>query len=77
MVGRDRVRVRARRLSDALEAAYVALPGLRHHLVLASGELRPHILCVLNDEHVPREHIAETTLAEGDEIWIWQAITGG
>ena len=77
MVGTDRVRVRAGCVAEALEAAYAATPALRHHLAQDSGELRPHVLCLLNGEHVPRDALATTVLTEGDEIAIWQAITGG
>jgi len=77
MVGKDRVRVRARTLPEALEAAYAALPQLRHHLAQESGELRPHVLCLVNGESVPRDAVATTRLADGDEIWIHQAISGG
>jgi sulfur carrier protein ThiS len=77
MVGRDRLRVRGRSLPEALEAAYAELPQLRYHLTLESGDLRPHVLCIVNGESVPRDEIAATTLADGDEIWIHQAISGG
>lgn len=77
VVGRDRVRVRGRTLPEALEAAYAELPQLRYHLTLDSGDLRPHVLCILNGESVDRDAVSETELAEGDEIWIHQAISGG
>ena len=76
-VGKDRLRVRGRNLPEALRAAYDALPQLRYHLTLDSGELRPHVLCIVNGESVLREEVATTTLTEGDEIWIHQAISGG
>ena len=77
MVGRDRLRLRARNLPDAFEAAFAELPHLRDHLTLESGELRPHVLCILNGEAVPRGEVETTALAQGDEIWIHQAISGG
>ena len=77
VVGKDRIRLRGRTLREALDAAYAELPRLRHHIALESGDLRPHVLCILNGESVPREELAETELAEGDEIWIHQAISGG
>ena len=76
-VGTDRVRVSGRTLPEALEAAFEALPQLRHHLMQPSGELRPHVLCLVNGEHVPRDDIAATPLRDGDEILIHQAISGG
>jgi sulfur carrier protein ThiS len=77
VVGKDRVEVRGRTLPEALEAAYEALPRLRHHIALESGGLRPHVLCILNGASVPRDEVDTTKLAEGDEIWIHQAISGG
>lgn len=77
MVGTDRVSVRGRTLPEALEAAFGELPRLRYHLMLESGELRPHVLCIVNGEAVPRDEVAATRLAEGDEVWIHQAISGG
>ncbi len=73
-VGRDRIQVRGRDLQKALDAAFAELPQLRHHLMLESGDLRPHILCIVNGESVLRDEVAATTLAEGDEILIHQAI---
>lgn len=78
MVGSDRVRVRGATLPEALEAAYQALPQLRYHLTIEdSDELRPHVLCLVNGESVPRDEVASTALADGDEVWIHQAISGG
>jgi len=77
VVERDRLRVRGGTLPEALEAAYEALPNLRHHLAQDSGELRPHVLCVVNGEAVPREEVAGRKLQDGDEILIHQAISGG
>ncbi len=77
VVGKDRLRVRGRNLPEAFDAAYAELPQLRHHLTLESGELRPHILCIVNGESVQRDEFAGTELADGDEIWVHQAISGG
>ena len=76
-VGTDRIEVRGRDLPEALEAAYAELPQLRYHLTLDSGELRPHVICIVNGASVPRDDVAETELKEGDEVWIHQAISGG
>jgi len=77
VAGWRRVELEGRTIGEALEAAFARTPVLRHHLVLESGELRPHILCVLNDETVPRDGLLSTRLSEGDEILIHQAISGG
>jgi sulfur carrier protein ThiS len=77
IAGGDRFEVRGRTIPEALEAAFAAVPVLRHHLTLETGELRPHILCLRNGESVLRAEIASTALAEGDELRIHQAISGG
>jgi sulfur carrier protein ThiS len=77
VIGRDRLHVRGTTLPEAIEDAFEQVPLLRHHLTLKSGGLRPHILCLLNGESVPRDQIEATALSEGDEILIHQAISGG
>jgi sulfur carrier protein ThiS len=77
VVGTDRVKVRGGSVPEALSDAYEKLPRLRHHLTLDSGELRPHILCLVNGESVLRDEIAGTKLSDGDELLIHQAISGG
>ena len=77
MVGKERLTVRGETLPEALEAAFEALPNLRYHLTLEGGGLRPHVLCLVNGESVPRDDVATRTLADGDEVEIHQAISGG
>lgn len=77
MVGTDRATVRGRTVQEALEAAFAALPHLREHLTQDSGELRPHVLCLLNGEALPRGEVASTRLQDGDALEIHQAISGG
>ncbi|MDH3591089.1 MAG: hypothetical protein OER88_04385, partial [Planctomycetota bacterium] len=57
MLGRDRIQVRGNTLPEALAAAYAELPQLRYHVALESGELRPHILCIVNGESVLRDDV--------------------
>ncbi|MCI0651636.1 MAG: MoaD/ThiS family protein [Planctomycetes bacterium] len=77
VVGRDRLEVRGSNISEALESAFAQVPVLRHHLMLESGELRPHVLCLVNGESVLRARVRSTALAAGDELRIHQAISGG
>lgn len=77
VVGRDRLQVEGRTLPQVLEAAYAALPQLRYHLTLEDGELRPHVLCLVNGDSVPRDAFTDCEMHDGDEVWIHQAISGG
>ena len=72
-VGTTRLQVEGRTLRDALEDAYRRLPALRHHLCEESGRFRAHILCFLGGERKP----LGSELEAGDEISIFQAISGG
>jgi sulfur carrier protein ThiS len=50
---------------------------LRRHLTLETGELRPHVLCLVNGTCLDRAGWREAPLEDGDEILIHQAISGG
>lgn len=76
-VGADRIDVAGRTVGEALDAACDALPNLRQHILLASGELRPHVLCLVNDAALHRDGYSGHALRDGDEIVIHQAISGG
>ena len=76
-VGKTRLQVSGGTIVEVLEAAFDALPGLRHHLQLDSGQLRPHLLCLVNDQLVDRSEHLSRLLADGDELLIHQAISGG
>ena len=46
-------------------------------LILEAGELRPHVLLMLNDQctrWLPEE---KQRLSDGDRLVIWQAVSGG
>ena len=76
-VGADRVEVAGATVREALDAACAALPALRQHILLADGNLRPHVLCLLNGDALPRRGFADQPVRDGDEILIHQAISGG
>ena len=77
VAGRERMEVQGHHIAEALEAAFTEIPLLRHHIALDSGELRPHVLVILNGTAVDRASIDQIPLASGDEILIHQAISGG
>lgn len=76
-VGADRVRVNGSTVGEALHEAFAALPKLRQHILLEDGELRPHVLCLVNGENLLRDGYAGHPVEDGDEILIHQAISGG
>ena len=76
-VGADRIRVEGATVGEALDAACAALPNLRAHILQESGELRPHVLCLLNGRNLLRDGFAGHAVEDGDELLIHQAISGG
>jgi sulfur carrier protein ThiS len=76
-VGADRCQVTGRTVREAFDNAFVELPRLRQHILLADGALRPHVLCLVNGEVLRRNTFADHPLRDGDEILIHQAISGG
>lgn len=72
-IGTTRLQVQGRTLGDALEDAYRQIPALRHHLCQEDGEFRAHVLCFLEGDRKP----LDSKLSDGDEISIFQAISGG
>jgi len=77
VAGWRRLACEGRTIGEALEFAFGKTPVLRHHLLLDTGELRPHVLCILDGVVVPRGNLLATPLTEGAEILIHQAISGG
>jgi sulfur-carrier protein len=77
VLARDSLAVDANTLHDALEEAYVQLPGLRVHLCDESGQFRRHVLCFVNDVNTRWLNGDDPPLQEGDCITILQAVSGG
>jgi molybdopterin synthase sulfur carrier subunit len=77
--GRDRIEVGGSpsTLGDALEALWVVCPGLRDRVVTEQREIREHVNVFVGVENVRYTGGLETPLADGAEISIFQAVSGG
>lgn len=76
LVGGDRrMTVDADDVVGALDAACSRHPQLRVHVFAANGSLRPHVTCLLDGE-VVRDAL-DRPVADGDEIVVLQAVSGG
>ena len=74
---RDSLAVSVGTLQEALEDAYVQLPGLRVHLCDESGRFRRHVLCFVNEVNTRWLDGQDPPLHDGDCITILQAVSGG
>ena len=77
VTGCEVLQVSGATVQEALEDAFRQIPVLRHHLMGEDGQLRPHILCILNGSNLPRSKILQTVVSDGDGLFIQQAISGG
>lgn len=77
VAGKTRFVVEGRSVSAALDSAYAQVPVLRHHLTTDRGALRPHVLVLHNGVNLDRRKLSDEILRDGDELVIFQAISGG
>lgn len=59
---------------DALRGTY---PGVHDRVLTERGELRPHVNLFVGDERIRGAGALETPLAEGSELVILPAVSGG
>lgn len=76
-VGCTELRLSAGTLREALEEGFRKLPALKFHLLAEDGDLRPHVLCFVNDTLFREIASVRISLEDGDEISFVQAVSGG
>jgi molybdopterin converting factor small subunit len=64
-------------LHDALEGLFAAYPGLRDRLLTERREIRPHVNVFVGNREARTTGGLGTPLADGMEISIIPAISGG
>lgn len=69
--------VAARTVGEALEALEQAYPGLKDYLLDEQGRLRKHVNIFVQGELIADRATLGDRLAEGDEVLIFQALSGG
>lgn len=74
--GRE-VRVEARTVAEAVAALEVLAPGLAFYLCDELGRVRRHVNLFVNTERIRDRRTMSDPLAEGDTLWVLQALSGG
>ena len=64
-------------LLQALQALFIAYPGLRDRILTESGETRPHVNIFVANENVRYTGGLATAIPAGAEVSIVPAISGG
>ncbi len=77
--GRSRVEIAGApgTLSDALACLWGRYPGIRDRIATEQGHIREHINIFVGDEHMRYTGGLMTPLADGAEIAIVPAVSGG
>lgn len=61
----------------ALDAVFERTPGLRSYLLDDQGRLRRHVNVFVNERPVADRTRLADPVADGDEIFVFQALSGG
>jgi molybdopterin converting factor small subunit len=61
----------------AIERLNERFPGLRERVCEPDGTARKHINMFVNHQHIHALDGMDTHLADGDELWIIPAVSGG
>jgi len=52
-------------------------PGLRDYLLDDRGALRPHVNVFIGDEMIQDRETLQDPVGEGDQLYVFQALSGG
>ncbi len=74
---RSSYELEATTVREALDALFRTEPALRVHIFSEDGELRPHVLCFLNERNTRWLEDLTAPTSDGDVITIMQAVSGG
>jgi sulfur-carrier protein len=69
--------VAATTLAEALGAAFVAAPALRHYVLDDQGAIRKHVAVFINSMMLSKRDDLTRALSSGDRIDVAQALSGG
>jgi sulfur-carrier protein len=64
-------------LAEALRAAFMAAPALKHYVLDDQGSIRKHVAVFVNSLMLPKRDDLHIALLPGDRIDVAQALSGG
>ncbi|MBL8309725.1 MAG: MoaD/ThiS family protein [Burkholderiales bacterium] len=69
--------VSAGTLDAVLRAAFLAAPMLERYVLDEQGAVRKHVAVFVNNEMIAKRDDLSQPLADGDAVWVIQALSGG
>lgn len=64
-------------LGAVLRAAFTAAPMIERYVLDEQGAVRKHVAVFVNNQIIPSRGDLSQPLAEGDAVWVIQALSGG
>jgi molybdopterin converting factor small subunit len=64
-------------VKDALEALWAVCPGLRDRVTTEQGQIREHVNVFVGQDNIKYTGGLATPVSPGDEISIFNAVSGG
>ena len=69
--------VAAGTLADVLRQAFAAAPTLERYVLDEQGDVRKHVAVFVNNQLIGNRNDLSQPLADGDAVWVIQALSGG
>jgi molybdopterin converting factor small subunit len=66
-----------RSVADVLARLWQLAPGVRHRVVDEAGHVRQHVNVFVGQDNVRDRQGLDTPVADGAELWILPAVSGG
>ena len=73
----ESISVEAENVRSLIEEVESRYPGIKSYIVEDSGKLRKHVNIFIGENLIEDETNLSDTVASGDEVFIFQALSGG
>jgi molybdopterin converting factor small subunit len=71
------VTVEAESVGEALQKAFAIFPAMRGYVLDDQGAVRRHVTIFLNNRTIRDRTTLKDPLADADEVYVYQALSGG
>jgi sulfur-carrier protein len=73
----DSIIVEAEFVGSALARAFEQFPGLKGYVLDDQGQVRHHVTVFINNQTISDRRAMQDRLVDGDEVYVFQALSGG
>lgn len=73
----DSIAVDASSVAEALSSVFAAYPKLRSYVLDDQGGVRRHVTIFVNNQTIHDRQTLKDKLSDNDEVYVFQALSGG